>query len=401
MLAVLALGWALIYADRTCLYPLLSVISGELSLTSAQAGSLTSAYFVLYVLLQIPAGIAGDRWGLKKVLMVMFAVAALGLLGLGLWGSTYGALLFFAGIHGFGAGGYYPAAYGTMLQVVEPGRRGFSSAVIGMGMAVGLLLGLAVSGPVYEMMGSYRMPFLIMSVPTFGVLFFFYYFMPNIKSATRITWREYKPVLMDRDLWLINLATFTALYGFWVAVSWGPTFLKIERSFSLGQAGLYTGLVAITALPAGLVWGRLSDRYGRKLVALCILPLASVSLYLLSLVTGAKAIITTLLFFGLFSNSAITPVMVAWTTDIVTRRYPGCLGAAVGIFNCTIMTSAIIAPIVSGYLRDTTGSLAPALIAGSLVMLAGTLLLLLIKNTPQNKKQKKQKMVDKKKESSI
>jgi MFS family permease len=378
LLKALTLGWAIIYAGRTCLYPLLSVIADKLSLTSAQAGALTSTYFIMYVLMQIPGGIIGDRVGLKKVLMLMYTVAALGLLGLGLYGTNYKTLLLFTALHGFGAGGYYPTAYGTMLQVVEAAQRGFSSAVIGIGMAVGLLLGLAVSGPVYEIMDSFQAPFIIMSVPTFAIMICFYLALPDIRGGGQASWQKYKAILLDKDLWLINISTFMALYGFWVAISWGPTFLKIERNFSLGQAGLYTGLMAITAVPGGLVWGRLSDRFGRKRIAQIILPLGGISLFLLSRATTPGVIIGILLLFGLFSNSAYTPVMVALTGDIVGRRYPGNLGAATGIFNCTIMCSAIIAPVVSGYLRDMTGSLTVAIMVGSLVMLAGTLLIFLL-----------------------
>jgi MFS family permease len=133
--------------------------------------------------------------------------------------------------------------------------------------------------------------------------------------------------------------------------------------------------MAITAVPAALVWGKLSDHFGRKRVAVVVLPLGALSLYLLSLAHTHGAIVATLLAFGLFSNSAFTPVMVAWTGDLVGKRYPGFTGAAVGIFNCVIMTSAIIAPLVSGYLRDLTGSLAPGMVVGSVVMLTGTVLL--------------------------
>lgn len=65
MLWTLALGWAVIYADRTCLYPLLAVIAESLGISSVQAGALTSAYFFFYVAMQIPAGILGDRHGLS------------------------------------------------------------------------------------------------------------------------------------------------------------------------------------------------------------------------------------------------------------------------------------------------------------------------------------------------
>ena len=82
--------------------------------------------------------------------------------------------------------------------------------------------------------------------------------------------------------------------------------------------------------------------------------------------------------FGMLSNTAFVPSMLAWSADIVEQRHPGLTGASVGIFNGSIMLSAVVAPVVSGFLRDQTGSLGPALTAASLLMLAGTLLLLTI-----------------------
>lgn len=375
MLWALTLGWAVIYANRTSMYPLLAIIAENLGISSAQAGGITSVYFFFYVAMQIPAGILGDRYGLKSVLIVNYAIAGIGVLGLGLFGQNYATLLFFAALHGFGAGAYYPAAYGTVLSQVEASRRGYSSAIIGMGMALGLIAGLAISGPVYTWLGSYQAPFILMSLPTFAILLVFWRKLPECKGAAAASWEAYRRILSDTDLWRINIATFCALFGFWVAVSWGPTFLKTERGFSLGQAGLFTGLMAVTAVPAALAWGKLSDRFGRRKIALIVLPLAALSLYLFSVAEGT-AIIAVLLTFGLFSNSAFTPIMVAWTGDIAGQRYPGFTGAAVGIFNCVIMISAIAAPLISGYLRDLTGSLAPAILTGSLVMAAGIALLL-------------------------
>jgi len=378
MLGAFTLGWAVIYANRTSMYPLLSVIAADLGLSSTQAGFMTSSYFFLYVLMQIPAGVAGDRFGLKRVLLVMFALAAFGMLGLGLAGTSFATLLFFTALHGLGAGAYYPAAFGTILQVVPPARRGLSSAIIGSGMALGLFAGLAVSGPVYNYLDSYRAPFLLLCVPTFLMLAYFHFTVPDVKSAGTPGWAEYKSVLADKQLWLINIISFCGLYGFWVAVAWGPTFLKLERGFSLGQAGLYTGLVAIMAVPAALLWGKLSDYYGRKPLALLVLPASGLVLFCLSQVTGQTAIFATLLTFGLFSNSAFVPIMVSWTADIASSRYPGRMGAAVGVFNCITMSSAIFAPVISGYLLDVTGSLVPAIIAGSAVMLIGSGLILLL-----------------------
>lgn len=372
MLFVLIIGWAIIYADRTSMYPLLSVIGEQMNLSSAQTGALTSTYFLFYVALQIPSGIIGDRVGLRKVLMVMYGLTALGVLGLGLFGKTYFLFLLFIALHGIGAGGYYPTAYGTLLQVVKPEKRGFSAGMLGVGMSVGLLLGMVISGPIYEAMNSYRAPFIILSIPTFLVIILFYFKMPDIRGSSQISWQQYRKILTDKDLWLINFTTFTALYGFWVAVTWGPTFLKVERGFSLLQSGLYPGLVAITALPAGVLWGKVSDRLGRKKLAAIILPFSALSLFMLTRVSSPTAVILVFLCFGLTANSAFAPIMVSWLGDLLDKRYPGNIGAVAGIHNCAIVMSAVIAPIVSGFLRDYTGSLISAIIFSSLLMLVGT-----------------------------
>ena len=373
MLFALMLGWAVLYSDRTCLYPLLSVIAKDLSLTSAQAGSLTSAYFLTYVIMQIPAGLAGDRWGLKKVMMFMFVIAGFGMLGLGTLGNSYYLLLLFSALSGMGAGAYYPTCFGTLFQAVSPSKRAFSAATIGIGMALGMLIGMTMSGPIYNSLGSYKAPFLILTIPTLLMVAIFHKMLPSIKDPNTPNLGDYLALFRDIDLWKINFATFTSLYGFWVAMTWGPTFLKVERGLSLSQAGLFTGLLAITAIPAGLFWGRLSDRTNRKIVTILVFPLSAVMIFILSKVTSFPGIIITLMIYGMLSNSSIISVMVAWMGDIVSIRYPGKMGAASGFFNCTVMTSAIIAPIISGYLRDITNSLVPALWAASVIIIAGTL----------------------------
>ncbi len=382
MIVVLILGWAVLYADRTALYPLLSVIAETLGISSAQAGSITSAYFLFYVLLQIPSGLAADRWGTKRVLLFMFALSGAGILGFGLFGNTFSLLLLFSALHGLGAGAYYPCCFGTILATVPPEKRGISSGFIGMGMALGILGGMAVSGPLYEFFGHYRPPFLVLAVPTVLMLFAFIRFLPDTRNSSGSpSLSVYLRLFKDRDIWKINMATFCSLYGFWAAATWGPTFLQAERGFSLSGSGLYTGLIALSALPGGVLWGRLSDRFGRRKIASIVLPASGAALFLLTRAQGAPLIVSTLLLFGIFSNTAFSPVAVSWIGDIVSKRHPGSMSAAVGFFNATIMSSAVIAPLVSGFLRDVTGSLVPAILAGAALMFAGTVMLLLTPDT--------------------
>lgn len=378
MLILLSAGWTLVYANRTVLYPLLSIIAADYSLSSADAGWLTSTYFLTYLLLQVPAGILGDRIGMKRVLAWTYAAAGLGAIGLGLVVGNYPAMLFCMALHGLGAGGFYPVSFGMMMKAVKPERRAFSSSLIGIGMALGLLSGMSASGWLYEIYQDIRVPILVMALPSVGMWLLFQRFLKETPGAPPPAWSQYRAILLDMDLWRINLTTFTALYGFWVAITWGPTFLKVERGFSLGAAGFFTGLIAVCAIPASMFWGRLADRVGRKQVAVFVLPASAIVLLLLSVLENHMAIIATLALFGMLSNTAIVPSMLAWSADIVEKRHPGLTGVSVGIFNASIMLSAVVAPVISGFLRDRTSSLSAALIAASILMLAGTALMLTI-----------------------
>jgi len=55
----------------------------------------------------------------------------------------------------------------------------------------------------------------------------------------------------------------------------------------------------------------------------------------------------------------------------VAEKSPAALGAAVGVFNLVGMSAAVIAPLISGMVKDMTGSLAGAFYLGALIVLAG------------------------------
>jgi MFS family permease len=334
MLMLLAAGWAVTYANRTVIYPLLSIIAAEYSLSSTDAGLLTGIYFLTYLVLQIPAGILGDRFGMKRVLLWTYALSSVGAIGMALSIGCYPAMLGFMALHGLGAGGFYPTSFGMVMQKTEPSRRALSSALIGIGMAVGLLTGMTSGGILYEMFQSLRLPILLVALPTVFMWYLFYKYLPDTVGMPTPAWGQYRAILTDWDLWRINLAAFTALYGFWIAVTWGPTFLKVERGFSLGASGFYTGLISISAIPASIFWGRLADKIGCKKVAAVVLPAAATVLFLLSVLENHVLLIGVLILFGMLSNSAFVPSMLSWSVSIVELRHPGLTGASVGIFYC-------------------------------------------------------------------
>ena len=314
---------AVLYADRTALYPCSRSSRRRWGFVRT-GGVITSAYSCTSC--ESRAGwrpTAGNQTGAD----LMFALSG-SASSASDSSETHTRCSSYSALHGLGAEPTIRAASGRCYR--SPEKRGISSGFIGMGMALGILGGMAVSGPLYEFFGHYRPPFLVLAVPTVLMLFAFVRFLPDTRNAGGSpSLSVYKRLFRDRDIWKINMATFCSLYGFWAAATWGPTFLQAERGFSLSGSGLYTGLIALSALPGGVLWGRLSDRFGRRKIAALVLPASGVALFLLTRVQGTPLIVSTCCS-SASSATRHSPVAVAWIGDIVSKRHPGSMSAAVG-----------------------------------------------------------------------
>jgi MFS family permease len=280
-----------------------------------------------------------------------------------------------AGLHGAGAGAYYTMAYSITIHTVPSRHRGIASGVINGGMSVGLAVGLALAGPLFHATGSWRMPFAILTVPTVLMAALF-------QGAVRevpISRRRATPVwglLCDPTLLRMNLSGFCVLYGWWVVLSWGPVFFQSERNVSLTMSGLYTLVIAATAIPSGLILGRLSDRIGRKRIILTMLPLMALSLVAIPQVTSRPGMLLSLLAYGLVGKLAWDPPAIAWLGDYVARHRPEAVGTAVALFSFCSVMSAVVAPPVTGWIKDVTGSLAWGFYLAAGVVLVGFVLAL-------------------------
>ena len=357
LVALLCAGWAVIYVDRTILYPLLTVIASEFSLTGFQTGLISATYFTLYVAAMLPAGLLSERLGLKRTLVLFSFVSAVGMAGFGGAAVNFLALLAMAGIHGAGAGSYYTMAYSITIRTVSSRNRGIASGVINGGMSLGLAAGLALSGPLYHTTGSWRMPFLILAVPTLLMAVLFQRLVREVPIARR---RDVPVWAMLRDPTLLrmNLSGFCVLYGWWVLLSWGPVFFQSERNLGLTMSGLYTLVIAVTAMPSGLLLGRLSDRIGRKRIILTMLPLMALSLAVLPQVQSRTGMLLALMAYGVVGKLAWDPLAISWLGDYVARYRPEAVGTAVALFSFLSVLSAVVGPPLTGWIKDVTGSLA-------------------------------------------
>lgn len=111
---------------------------GALALAPAELGLLTSAFFFAFALVQLPVGIALDRWGPRRVQLAMMLVGAIGAL-LFARGTSFGHLLVARAIMGLGLGGCFMAAVKAVSTWITPSKlpsvHGYLIAVGGLGAA--------------------------------------------------------------------------------------------------------------------------------------------------------------------------------------------------------------------------------------------------------------------------
>ncbi|CAH0244794.1 putative sulfoacetate transporter SauU [Massilia sp. Bi118] len=111
---------------------------GALALTPGQLGLLTSAFFFAFALVQLPVGIALDRYGPRKVQLYLMLMAACGAL-LFAYGQSFTQLVVARAIIGFGLGGCFMSAVKAISTWISPKKlpsvQGYLIAVGGLGAA--------------------------------------------------------------------------------------------------------------------------------------------------------------------------------------------------------------------------------------------------------------------------
>ncbi|MBI2918222.1 MAG: MFS transporter [Chloroflexi bacterium] len=167
VVASTAVGRGIIQVDRSAFLPMLPAMAVAMGLSGAQAGSIASAYALFYVGLMVPAGALGDRFGLKRLVVLSYFLTATALLAAGLVARSYPAILVSLALHGLGAGAYFPSAYAMLLREAPGPKRGLSMGVVFTGTSLGTGLGFVVAGIAFGLTGQWWAAMALLTVPTF------------------------------------------------------------------------------------------------------------------------------------------------------------------------------------------------------------------------------------------
>ena len=148
------------------------------------------------------------------------------------------------------------------------------------------------------------------------------------------------------------------LIGFGIVIPILPAYTK-DLGASAGILGILLATHAALQFLFAPVWGRLSDRFGRRPVMLITIAGTGGALLMLGLAESILGLFISRLLSGLFSaNISVATAYVADVTDESERtRWMGMVGASFGI-------GFILGPALGGLLHPYSASLSAFLAAG-------------------------------------
>lgn len=385
LVGILCLGWIVIWFARTMLTPVyeeVQMTTGPQS--SFRMGMIASCYFLGYTVIQIPGGMWMDQVGRKKVMIPGLAVFGAGLL---LMANAKTLEMLYVGnlLAGLGTGTYYSGAFSLTGSYVVPEYKYVATAFVNNGCAFGIMSGYLFSGYFVKKRGfSWTMPVWVDAV---AVVMIFLIFIKVLKEESPIPAgkKEQKTGAGLWEFFSLKMAAscfyyFSACYGYYMIITWLPSFLEMERGMDGSRASIYACIVSLTSVPGALLCGRFLDRFGDKNVIFmsALQCLAAVMLLLTTRFTVVGALMLALGLYGFLGKQAIDPLIVPYISGSVSasRR-----STVLGIFNFFGMSGSVLAPGITGYVEDLMGSKICGFYIAVVLMFASSVLFWLANRT--------------------
>ncbi|HKZ05871.1 MAG TPA: MFS transporter [Methylomirabilota bacterium] len=322
------------------------LIRDSFGLSTAQAGSFLSAYYIGPSLMSLPAGRMADRWGVARTMVLGQVVIAGGLFAVAGSGS-FVLLSLLMVLAGAGYGMLNPT---TAKAVMAWFPRRHRATVVGLkqvGLPLGGAMGALLMPPLALWIGWREAVSLSATVIAgLGLLtWLLYRDPPGVGADTgRAAGGSLAAVLGNRDLWLVSASTlvFAGMQTVWMAYL--VLYLRDVVAMPLVTAARFLVLAQLTGMAGRVVFGLLSDRFfgGRRRIVLVLAGLGSTACSLLIAGTGREtspwlfaALVLVFGFVGIGWNGVQHTLMA----ELVEPRSVGTavgLGLAVSSFGVTV-----------------------------------------------------------------
>jgi MFS family permease len=367
------------YIDRSDLSLAVPLIQRQFALLPLQVGSVLSAFFWTYALLQI-SGIAGwlsDRFPVGWVMVGGYVLWSGATVVTGLV-SSFSALYVARLLLGVGESVAYPC-YSRVFAELPQEHRGRANALIDAGTKLGPAIGAFVGGLLLVHFG-WRLLFVVLGAGGLLWLLPWIKAMPHrgrrVEAKTAAALPSIVKLLQVKCAWGTFLGHFCGNYFFYFMLAWLPNYLVVEEKMSIGSMSRLTSAVFLLIATSTLLTGWISDRL--------IMAGASPTRVRRAAVVGGMGVSSSLLALAVVHRNVPLSIAVIAVACVgygafasnhwaITQTLAGTtmVGRWSSLQNGFANLSGIVAPWVTGLIVQISGSSRLAFVITGGVALAG------------------------------
>jgi sugar phosphate permease len=288
-------------------------LTASLGISASSLGLLTSAYFVAFAAMQIPAGMLLDRYGPRRVEPVLLIVAGCGALAFATSDSV-GGLTIARALIGVGVSVCLMAPLKAIAAWYPAERHASLSGWMMVAAGVGALLSTAPLAAALSFV-SWQRIFVALAVSTFAAAAAIFFLVPDTPRPPNAVgwsaqWHGVRRVFGSRRLWWmaplgsVTIGSFMAIQGLWsvpwlIEVNGYTRDVAAAHLLAMGVAvlGGYLGIGVFATRLAGL---GISNRhlfaggFGLNIVALLLITIQAPWTYVLWALYGLGAAVNVL-----------------------------------------------------------------------------------------------------------
>ncbi|MCX6648366.1 MAG: MFS transporter [Candidatus Bathyarchaeota archaeon] len=345
---------------RSAASALTPVLITELGISRASMGLLITGYFLIYGIMQLPAGVLADVLGPRKSILWFTALTCIG--GALFWLSyRYELLLVAQMIMGIGTSVFYINAVTVIIRWFPPERKATAIGVLSAASGVGGFASYMGFPLAQSILGNWRALYLVMLVvlvANWAINIFVLKDSPTpitvVKREPRNIVAAIKETLSDKRFGPM-IFTYTLLGFNYVLLSWGAQFLIESKGLTYVEAGMVTSLGTVAGFIGCLSMGVISDRLRKRKTPI----IAFFSLFILALIgivlmpAGLGVAVYATLWCLMGIGNSVWVIYFSMVGEVLPARKAS---IGLGLLNgSNIVFSSVMTPLY-GSIVDQTGS---------------------------------------------
>jgi len=364
------------YMDRINISVTAPVIMKEFGWNEASLGIILSSFFAGYTLLQIPGGWLADRFGGRRVLTAGV-----------LWWSFFTMITPFArtiagmiavrALMGLGEGVNFPSIQSLTAKWIPASERSRAAGFTLSGISAGNIIAFPLATWI---MTAFGWQYVFYCFGLLGIIWLFFwlseaanrpeehrsitpeelaYIKKNTPETAPVKQTPWKLILSKAPVWALVINHFSTSWGFFMFLTWLPTYLVKAHGFSLKEMGFYSMMPYIAMVAGSNASGWLADWCIRRTGSITLIrkvfhsiSLVSAALFLILLAHAESrmaVIVLGTLALGLMSMTGSTTGPNAMD---IAPRYAGII---MGMQTTAGNIAGVIVPVAVGFIVSFTG----------------------------------------------